>query len=255
MREKILVIDDSTIDRMVLEEILKNNDYEVFLASDGREGLNLFKKNPVDLVITDMVMPGKMGIDVILELKENYPDLKIIAMSAGGEFGPEVELDMAHIYGALTITKPFDPEQVLEAVNKYLSPVSEKGDMTLLIIDDSEIDLEILEAMLKQLGFNKIAKASNGMDGIKRAQELLPSIIFLDIVMPVLDGGETAERLRGNSTTNEIPIVYASSIVTTNEVKRLRGLLRSEDSLIAKPYSINEISKATDYVLGKTPDR
>jgi len=119
--KRILVVDDSEIDRMVLEEILKQAGYKVFLAADGKEGIELFNKKPVDLVITDMVMPEKMGIDLIMELRESHPDLKIIAMSAGGAFGPEIELDMAGVYGGYTITKPFDPEAVLKIVNELLT--------------------------------------------------------------------------------------------------------------------------------------
>jgi CheY-like chemotaxis protein len=126
--KRILVVDDSEIDRMVLEEILKQAGYKVFLASDGKEGIELFSKNPIDLVITDMVMPEKMGIDLIMELREKYPDLKIIAMSAGGAFGPEIELDMASVYGGHTITKPFDPVKVLNMVNELLTlpPIGEE---------------------------------------------------------------------------------------------------------------------------------
>jgi len=120
--KRILVVDDSEIDRMVLEEILKQAGYKVFLASDGKEGIELFNENSIDLVITDMVMPGKMGIDLIMELREKNPGLKIIAMSAGGDFGPEIELDMASTFGTCTITKPFDPEEVLKIVNQLLTP-------------------------------------------------------------------------------------------------------------------------------------
>ena len=125
--KQILIIDDSEIDRMVLEEILKEAGYEVFTASDGKEGVDLFHKNPVDLVITDMVMPGKMGIDVILELIEKHPEQKIIAMSAGSDFGPEIELSMARGFVEYTITKPFDPETILEIVTELLSPKSEQA--------------------------------------------------------------------------------------------------------------------------------
>jgi len=73
-------------------------------------------------------MPEKMGIEMIMELRENHPDLKIIAMSAGGDFGPEIELDMAGAFGGYTITKPFDPGAVLKNVNELLAdpPIPEE---------------------------------------------------------------------------------------------------------------------------------
>ena len=117
---QILVIDDSEIDRMIIEELLGQAGYDVVLASDGIEGMDRYREAPTDLIITDMVMPGKMGIDVILEIKKEFPDAKIIAMSAGGDFGPELELDMAQKAGAITITKPVQPEEILGAVKKML---------------------------------------------------------------------------------------------------------------------------------------
>ena len=126
IKKSILVIDDSEEIRKLLYELLKRAGYEVFMASDGNEGLRLFREKPVDLVITDMVMPGKMGIDVILELTREFPKVKIIAISAGGDFGPELELDMAKAYEAVTITKPFSSEEILKAVSKLLR----SGDQT-----------------------------------------------------------------------------------------------------------------------------
>lgn len=119
--KRVLVIDDSELDRMMLEELLKQAGYQVSLAADGDEGLQAYLQNPFDLVITDMVMPGKMGIDVILELKRKFPDVKVIAMSAGGDFGPEIELDMARELAAHTIQKPFDPDMVLQMAARLLS--------------------------------------------------------------------------------------------------------------------------------------
>ncbi|MFC1798528.1 response regulator [Thermodesulfobacteriota bacterium] len=124
--KRILVIDDSEIDRMVMEEILTQAGYQVVLAADGDEGLETFYGSSFDLVITDMVMPGKMGIDVILELKKKHPDLKVIAMSAGGDFGPEIELGMAKDLEAHTITKPFEPEQILKAISDQFADTAEE---------------------------------------------------------------------------------------------------------------------------------
>jgi len=121
-KKRILVIDDSKVDQMIMEEILIQAGYDVVLASDGKEGLERFYENPPDLVITDMVMPEKMGIDLILEIREKYPEQKIIAVSAGGVFGPEIELSMAEEFKAYTITTPFDPEKILTIVAELLLP-------------------------------------------------------------------------------------------------------------------------------------
>jgi YesN/AraC family two-component response regulator len=89
-------------------------------AADGREGLAQYFENPTDLVITDMVMPEKLGIDTILEIIEHFPKAKILAMSGGGFFGPEIELDMADKLGVRTFTKPIEQKQLLSAIRDLL---------------------------------------------------------------------------------------------------------------------------------------
>ena len=118
MNKNILIIDDDDQIHDLLNKILKRAGYEVFAASDGSKGLQLFYERPVDLVITDMVMPEKMGIDVILELRQKFPKMRVIAISGGGAFGAEIELDMAKTLDAYTIQKPFSAKDILEAVAK-----------------------------------------------------------------------------------------------------------------------------------------
>lgn len=119
-QKRILIIDDSEIDRMILEEILVQAGYNVTQASDGKEGMEIFRAQPFDLVITDMIMPEKLGIEVILEMNEDFPDAKVIAISAGDEYGLELDLDMARQIDVPTISKPFQPDEILEAVGKFL---------------------------------------------------------------------------------------------------------------------------------------
>jgi len=119
-KQRILVIDDDEIDRMILEKILEQAGYEVLLAIDGKEGMEIFRTQPFDLVITDMIMPEKLGIEVLLEMNEDFPEAKVIAISAGDEFGLELDLDMARIIDVPTISKPFRPEEILDAVRKLL---------------------------------------------------------------------------------------------------------------------------------------
>ena len=81
---RILVIDDEELARFTLREILEAAGHEVIEASNGNEGTAFQRANPCDVVITDMIMPEKEGLETIVELKGEYPDLKIIAISGGG---------------------------------------------------------------------------------------------------------------------------------------------------------------------------
>lgn len=117
---KILIIDDQEPIRGLLRAILEGVGYEVSEAVNGREGLALCQERPVDLVITDIVMPEMNGLDLILELTRESLSVKVIAMS--GEQGTDDHLHAAKLLGAReTLHKPFDLEHLLDAVRFHLA--------------------------------------------------------------------------------------------------------------------------------------
>ena len=85
---RILIIDNDVQILNMLRQTLEREGYDVLKASNGKQGIRLHREEPVDLIITDIIMPEKEGIETILELKRDYPDVKIIAISGGGRTGP-----------------------------------------------------------------------------------------------------------------------------------------------------------------------
>jgi DNA-binding response OmpR family regulator len=119
--QSILVIDDDENIRMLLRAILEREGYQVLEAPDGNKGVQEFKKHPTDLVITDLIMPGKEGIETIRDLRREFPNVKIIAVSGGGRIGPDSYLKMAKGIGALrTLSKPFDRLGLLHVVKEVM---------------------------------------------------------------------------------------------------------------------------------------
>jgi len=119
--ERILVIDDDVKVLNVLHFALVCEGYKVLKASNGKEGLKLYREDPVDLIITDIIMPEKEGLETILELKEKFPEIKIIAISGGGRIGPEEYLPMAKMLGAhRTLAKPFGRDDLVRTVKEVL---------------------------------------------------------------------------------------------------------------------------------------
>lgn len=118
---RILVIEDDFEIRELLRLVLEKAGYHVEVAEDGDEGVALFRNNPTDLVITDIIMPKKEGIETIIELKRDFPDVKIVAISGGRTLGPNQYLEMADVAGAeMTIAKPFDLGDMLDSIKKLL---------------------------------------------------------------------------------------------------------------------------------------
>ena len=117
----ILIMDDEEAILSFLKERLMYEGFNVLTAIDGIEGLKLFNDNQVDLVITDIVMPRKEGIETIIEMKKICPDIKIIAMSGGGHNLPEGSLEKAKLAGAkYTFEKPFKTSELVTAVYALL---------------------------------------------------------------------------------------------------------------------------------------
>ncbi|HEX3953758.1 MAG TPA: response regulator [Stellaceae bacterium] len=118
----VLVIDDDPLVAQMVNNVLRTRRYEVLLASNGMEGLRIFQTRHPDLVITDIVMPVKEGLDTIRLLRTWAPELKIIAMSGGGLGGNRDPLRAATELGATAIiAKPFRAEQLLVLVADTLS--------------------------------------------------------------------------------------------------------------------------------------
>ena len=114
---RILVTDDEPISRLVIGEMLQDEGYDVAYATNGDQGLTLYRKSPFDLVILDLVMPVKNGLQTLIELIEAYPDAKVIAMSAAS---PE-QLPKAEDYGAIALfVKPVKREEFLPLVKEVL---------------------------------------------------------------------------------------------------------------------------------------
>jgi len=124
---RILVIDDEPSVLDVLRKILQTEGYEVITAANGEEGLELFRQISCDLVITDMVMPVKDGLQTILDLRKEEPDLPVVAMSGGGTISKERYLVVAgYLDRVITIPKPFSVESITEAVVKLLFEAGEE---------------------------------------------------------------------------------------------------------------------------------
>ncbi len=119
--KRILVIDDDDQVRRMIRQMLERAGYEVTDAPDGEIGVRMHRAEPVDLIITDIFMPEKEGLETIRELRRDFPDIKIIAISGGGSTGAFSYLPLAKSFGALdTISKPFDRSELLDSVKRLL---------------------------------------------------------------------------------------------------------------------------------------
>jgi DNA-binding response OmpR family regulator len=105
--------------RELLRKFLTRAGYEVTTADNGQEGLRCFQQALPDLIITDLIMPEKEGLECIAEFKKWAPGIKIIAISGGGLGKPEGYLELAKKMGAAqTFTKPFELRELLQTIRE-----------------------------------------------------------------------------------------------------------------------------------------
>ncbi len=120
---RILIIDDDNQFRVMLRIMLENAGYkDIEEAENGYIGMKLIRKSHFDLVITDIIMPDKEGIETIMEIKKDFPAIKIIAMSGGGKNSADSYLVMAgHLGASKTMEKPFLQSELVDAVRELLN--------------------------------------------------------------------------------------------------------------------------------------
>jgi DNA-binding response OmpR family regulator len=115
---RILLVDDDAIVRETIQYVLLAEPHDVAVAQDGRTALDLFRQSFFDLVITDIIMPEKDGIEIIREMREMRGTIRILAISGGGRIGNTDFLRIAEKLGAdAVVAKPFDPDDLIERID------------------------------------------------------------------------------------------------------------------------------------------
>ncbi|MFZ5453007.1 MAG: response regulator [Thermodesulfobacteriota bacterium] len=116
MTKKILVADDEMSIRLLYSEELKEEGYEVYLAANGKEALEIVDKVPLDLVILDIKMPEMNGIEALRQIKEKQPNLPVLLSTAYGEYRQDFATWASDEY----LVKSSDLEDLKSAVKRYL---------------------------------------------------------------------------------------------------------------------------------------
>jgi DNA-binding response OmpR family regulator len=118
----VLVIDDDPVVCAVVAGVLESDGYSVTSAGDAQTGITRYGELSPDLVIVDILMPGKEGMATILELREANPEARILAMTGGGNFAARDVLRIAELLGAdNSLKKPFEPAALLASVRRCLA--------------------------------------------------------------------------------------------------------------------------------------
>jgi signal transduction histidine kinase/CheY-like chemotaxis protein len=214
----VLVIDDNAAQRDMMKRFLEKEGFCVRCASTGEDGL-LLAKQMVPIAITlDVMMPGMDGWRVLKALRSDpaLADIPVIMLTMVDD------PDRGFALGATDyVTKPVNRQRMSRILKRYscASPPCP----VLLVEDDSAIRSS-MKRMLEKNGC-RVAEADNGEIALTLMEQERPSLIFLDLMMPVMDGFEFATRVRAHPDWRSIPIVVVTAHdLTRAERKRLDGV-------------------------------
>jgi DNA-binding response OmpR family regulator len=116
--------------------------------------------------------------------------------------------------------------------------VKDAEEPTILLVDDSPANLKLLNEFLSMAGF-RIVVAQSGAEALQRVEHICPDLIFLDVLMPEMDGFETCRRLKSHATTKDIPVIFLTAL--TELVDKVKGFAVGGVDYLTKPVQYEEV--------------
>jgi PAS domain S-box-containing protein len=209
----VLVVDDDAAARQLLQRFLVKEGFDVVTAAGGEEGLRLAEQLKPMAITLDVLMPRMDGWSVLKAIKAD-PDLAqtpVIVVTMLND------RSMGYALGATEyLTKPVDRERLLEILRTYHS---ETTPQSVLVVEDDAGTREMIRRVLEKEGW-AVDEAANGQVALDRMAGASPSLIVLDLIMPVMDGFEFAMRVRKVEAWHDIPIIVVTAKDITEEDRR-----------------------------------
>ena len=216
-RGTVLIVDDEKATHELLERELSNAGYDILHAAGGREGLKLAKQARPDVITLDIIMPDLDGWSVLKALKADPElcDIPVILVTIMRD------RDLGFALGAADyITKPLDREMLVRVLGRHARA---DGRAQVLVVDDDPKTRDMLRRTLQKAGWT-VAEAANGCEAIETLERSNPALILLDLMMPEMDGFEVLERLQGDETWREVPVIIVTAKdLTREDIVRLNG--------------------------------
>jgi len=230
----VLVIDDEPSARDMISRMLVKDGYRVVTAANGAEGLRIAAEVAPDVITLDIMMPGMDGWAVLSKLKADpaLAAIPVVVATIIDDRNLSVSLGAAGY-----ITKPIDREHLSEVVRRVRSTPGLKN---VLIVEDDADARKLMRRLFEKEGWS-VAEAENGSVALAAIESSPPSLVLLDLMMPVMDGFEFIEQLRKRSAGRDIPVVvHTAKDLTEQDRQRLRG---SVDNVLQKGGHTNEVVK------------
>jgi len=248
----VLVVDDSSVVRYTVASIIKSMGYAVVEASDGKEVLTMVDEHQPDLVILDIHMPEKGGIETLAELRAHsrYARLPVIVLTASAE--PAIVRQVARLRASGYLVKSnLNAREMRERIAKILGkptpsstpsarPQRALQELRVLLVDDSTLDQQLIGGLLSNWGC-RVETAGSGQEALDLLKGAEFDLMLIDYSMPEMDGFETTARIRATEVESgkHLPVV----LLTSKPIEAVKE--RSEevgmDAYVAKPVEADQL--------------
>ncbi len=235
---RILLVDDEESLRITLAANLELEGHTVLEASSGEDALRVLGEHPVDVVLTDIRMPGLHGVELLRRIKQERPDLPVVLMTA---FTAEELVDDALAGGAFTVLpKPFDVAHALDTVLRAVRAPQ------VLLVDDEEQVARGLVRQLSTVGLRARAVYS-GEEALASLRSGAFDVCVLDLVMPEMSGPELVAKVRAADLS--VAVIAVSGHVVPEMQRRVAA--QGAVMCMTKPVPLRELVQAIARVRGR----
>jgi len=235
----ILLVEDDPVAVAIVKNRLKEKKYQVIVALNGEEGIQLARLHKPDLILMDMVLPGMHGLEATIRLKNDpeTKDIPIFAVTAmcSSEFEQACYQDGICVF----IKKPYDFKELLIRIEQYTG--RKKAKKKILIINDDPALVTLMATYLKGYGYELISAPSR-MVNLNHVKKIKPDVILLDIGLLEDWGVAIFEILKKSGTTRSIPIILMASQLSPEELKEIAAQLGAEDYL-PRLFEFDEVNR------------
>jgi len=215
----VLVVEDNPEAIFLYERYLRDSPFQVLSAKSLREARRVLREIRPIAIILDVLLQGEHSWGLLEELKQDpsTADIPVFVITVVENREKALALGADDFH-----TKPVNSTWLLERLRSVASKSNAKK---ILVIDDDEISRYLVRTTLESFRF-AISEATGGMEGLRRALQIRPDLIILDIGMPDISGFEVINRLKQDPSTASIPvIVHTSKILEPEEIQSLRSVL------------------------------
>ena len=236
---KILIIDDDASTAMAMRKLLEKEGFTVHEVRSGTEALaKLREDHGIQVVITDVRMPGMDGLTILKNVKEMRPEVEVIMVTAYGDYNMAIEALRNSAFDYLK--KPIDIDDLLGALGRYLERRALRQNyfpnFRVLLLDDEETQRTFLKRLIEDEGF-EVLVAGNGEEGIKIFEREKIDIIVTDIKMPGMSGMEVLYKVK--KMTSDIEVILVTGHGDQNvAIEALRG---GACDYLKKPIDLDEL--------------